>query len=149
MNIDSTLNSQARCRLSRLGRWWPLLLVLSVVSLGCRTKPTPPLGPPPPATLVGSWKGAFLRNNQLINIVYQFNADGSFVAKEFDAVGRQMGTSHGRCGFANNQMTIHWSSGGFETASVNWTGADQFNYRISDHTEEAQIGLPIVFQRLP
>lgn len=137
--------------------WLALLLVMGIgfmglMSAGCGTQSPPPPPPPPlppvstTGNLVGSWASDIVVGGSSQHWVYTFNGDGTML----EAVTSQAGQGGGSESYTStgDQVTISDGKAYTEQGTVAWAGPDQFRYKITSNTADAnQIGLETVFTR--
>lgn len=166
----------APARMKKTNPAWAVALVLTVsglgmaalVGAGCGRQPTiatgtggntgagtndggitPPPPPPPPPTsgnLVGSWTSNIVYHGVTVQEVYTFNSDGSFSETDTSQAG-QSATTGGTYSYTGDQVTINFSNGQQEQATVAWDNPNQMHYKITQNPDAGQVGMDIVRTR--
>lgn len=109
---------------------------------------TPPPQPAPlSGDLIGSWRGSVVYDGKPVDWVYTFNSDGTFEDRGLDDQGQVVSGGNGTYTLDDGKIVINWPSGTEEKASIAWTNADEFQYAITSHSDEKQVGLRVVFHR--
>jgi hypothetical protein len=102
-------------------------------------------------SLVGTWRARVQFGTQPAYLAcYTFGPDGTVTEDAFTLEGRPLGSGQGRASLRNARMTINWSSGPIEKATIRLIGINQMQYTITSHTgDPEQVGAIINFQRIP
>ena len=100
-----------------------------------------------PDEFVGSWKARWTIGADTFDSTYTFNKNGSFREASFDLQGRLRNVSEGRWRVRNGQVEINWNNGSFEHATATHVDPRTINYRIVNHTDQAQLGLVVTLRR--
>lgn len=98
--------------------------------------------------LTGSWRGGFLLNGNPVTDVYTFYSNGTLVEALYNGQGQQMGGGAGRYTYSGGEVVITFSNGWGERATLTWVDPHQFRYQITEHTEQAQVGMEVLFKRI-
>jgi len=78
--------------------------------------------------------------------VYTFNSDNTMVETDTNEAGKTA-TSRGSYSYTGDQVTVNFSSGAQEQATVTWVNPDQIHYKITKNPDISQVGMDIVRTR--
>lgn len=98
-------------------------------------------------SLIGAWQGGYSINGVPVTEVYTFTRDGYVYDRIFNYLGNLLSEGVGRYAYSGGTVNIYWGSGMQEAGAVRWMSNESFDYNIISHSQPAQIGLEIVFQR--
>jgi hypothetical protein len=101
-------------------------------------------------SLIGTWgsKVQFGDDPEYVSC-YTFAPDGTITENAFSLEGRPLGSGKGKVSAHNGRMTIIWSSGSVEKATIRVIGTDRIRYTITSHTgDPRQVGTVLDFHRI-
>jgi ABC-type transport system substrate-binding protein len=107
---------------------------------------SPPTIPPEKTSIVGAWRGS-VRYGAVHEWVYSFNSDGTIINQNLDEQGQVINEENGTYTFKDSKIVVSWPPSVTEEASITWGNANEFQYAISSHTDQKQIGLSVLFRR--
>lgn len=126
------------------------LSVMALASLcGCRQAPPRQL-PPRVITgdIVATWHASTTINGKRYKWIYTFWSDGTFYDQDINEANELVGGGVGKYTLQNDSVTIDWSAPkAREKATIVWKNPDEFQYKVTAHSDEQQVGLETTFHR--
>lgn len=103
--------------------------------------------------VIGTWKGGpviYRKTGRRVFELYTFKDNGILEEALVDEAGNEVEKGGwGQFAISSGEIKIYWSSGAEETVRVTWIDSKTFRGETIAHTDKRQVGIDIMFRKLP